>query len=141
MLVYHTDQALYNSELVFGPCCKEKGQNERGKKKDVSKMTGRKKSIKCMSETVISSKQKRSEEEEWAGTEVTEGKKWEVLVQGLNEEAFEVSSTLRIQGVLQGNIVLLQIHVLHRLQVDLRISNTTLLSPQNPLCLFIFVSL
>lgn len=48
-------------------------------------------------------------------------------MQDLNEEALEVSTTLRIQSILQGNIVFLQIHVLYCLQVDLRVNNITLL--------------
>lgn len=60
-------------------------------------------------------------------------------MQDLNEEAFEVSTTLWIQSVFQGNIVFLQVHVLHCLQVDLWVNNMTLRSPQNPFSLLIFV--
>lgn len=40
-------------------------------------------------------------------------------MQDLNEEALEVSTTLRIQRIFQGYVVLLQVHVLHRVQVSL----------------------
>lgn len=51
---------------------------------------------------------------------------WKVSVQDLNEEALEVSATLRIQSVLQGYVVFLQIHVLYCLQVDLWVCNTAI---------------
>lgn len=53
----------------------------------------------------------------WAGL----GWRWgaDMSVQDLNEETFEVPPTLRIQGVFQGHVVLFQVHVLHRLQVNL----------------------
>lgn len=44
-------------------------------------------------------------------------------VQDLNEQTLKVSPTLRVQGVFQGDVVLLQVHVLHRFQVDLRVGN------------------
>lgn len=40
-------------------------------------------------------------------------------VQNGNEEAFEVAAALGFQSVLQSDIILLQVHVLHRLQVQL----------------------
>lgn len=46
-------------------------------------------------------------------------------MQDLDEEAFKVSTTVWIQSVLQGNIVFLQVHVLHCLQVDLCGNNIT----------------
>lgn len=49
------------------------------------------------------------------------------LVQDLNEEAFEVSAALGIQSLFQGHIVLLQVHVLHRLQINLRCHHKTFL--------------
>lgn len=52
-------------------------------------------------------------------------------MQDLDEEAFEVSTALWIQSIFQGNVVFLQVQVLHRLQVDLWFNNTTLLSGQN----------
>lgn len=59
-------------------------------------------------------------------------------MQDLNEEAFEVSTTLWIQSIFQGNIVFLQVHVLHCIQVSLWVINITLLSPQNLISLHIF---
>lgn len=41
------------------------------------------------------------------------------LVENLYQEALEVSAALRVQRVLQGDVVFLQIHFLYRLQVDL----------------------
>lgn len=40
-------------------------------------------------------------------------------MQDLNEEALEVSTALRIQCIFQGYVVLLQVHVLHRVQINL----------------------
>lgn len=51
-------------------------------------------------------------------------------VQDLNEEAFEVSTTLGIQSLFQGDIVFLQVHVLYGLQVDLWVNNITLQSQE-----------
>lgn len=56
------------------------------------------------------------------------GSSEETLVQDLNEETFEVSTTLRVQGVFQSHVVLLQVHVLDCLQVDLWGDNVTLMS-------------
>lgn len=48
-------------------------------------------------------------------------------VQNRNEEAFEVAAALGIQSVLQGDVVLLQVHVLHRLQVQLLVRGENML--------------
>lgn len=53
------------------------------------------------------------------------------LVQNLYQETLEVSAALRVQRVLQGDVVFLQIHVLYRLQVDLWV-HSTLVTSQNP---------
>lgn len=53
------------------------------------------------------------------------------LVQNLYQETLEVSAALRVQRVLQGDVVFLQIHVLYRLQVDLWV-RSTLVTSQNP---------
>lgn len=52
------------------------------------------------------------------------------LVQNLYQEALEVSAALRVQRVLQGDVIFLQIHVLYRLQVDLWVHNA-LVTSQN----------
>lgn len=61
-----------------------------------------------------------------------------VLVQDLNEEALEVSATLTIQGIFQGYIVLLEVHFLHRLQVNLWVDGIKRVSHKHSACLFIF---
>lgn len=65
----------------------------------------------------------------WLNKAFREGGESEtVSVQDLDEEAFEVSTALGIQGVFQGDVVFLQVHVLHGLQVDLWVNDMTPLS-------------
>lgn len=55
-------------------------------------------------------------------------------MQDLNEEALEVSATLGLQSILQGNVVFLQIHVLYCLQVNLQVRNKKLSQHPWKLC-------
>lgn len=49
-------------------------------------------------------------------------------VQDGDEEAFKVAAALGLQSVLQSDVVLLQVHVLHRLQVQLLVGGRVSLS-------------
>lgn len=53
------------------------------------------------------------------------------LVQNLYQEALEVSAALRVQGLLQGDVVFLQIQVLYRLQVDLWVHSALVTSQKS----------